>query len=67
MAEQRAAGLQAKRGGDQSTGQELCLTLDDIGVTKKQSADWGKLAALPEAERRACAIRLRAVRKWANC
>jgi len=48
MAEQRAAGRLAKQ-GDNRHNLDIpvgnVLTLDDIGVSRKQSADWGKLLA----------------------
>jgi hypothetical protein len=43
MAEQRAEGLLAKQGDWHDIPVKNVVTLDDIGVTLKQSADWGRM------------------------
>lgn len=50
----KAKGTRGNFAGRDSSGRlvirppEDRLTLDDLGVTKQQAADWGKLAAIPD-------------------
>ena len=58
-------GERRGRGGDQSTKTELC-SLDDLGITKKQSAAWQQIARMTAQEFDARLQRLRGMKRTAS-